>query len=398
MTDEITLNVVTLSEVRAERVVWLAPSRIALGKLNVIEGHPGTGKSTITMGIAADLTRGRPLFGGSHPIEASDVVILTAEDGLGDTVKPRVLAAGGDTARIHAIESITLNGDDRSVSIPEHLPAIRELIIAAEAKVFIVDPLNAFMGGEINSFKDHDVRRALAPLARLAEETGCAVILVRHLTKATQGSAITAGGGSIGIIGAARTALLVAADPEQPRRGILAVVKCNLAARAPSLSFEIAPTGEDSSRIEWRGECSHTADGLIAAGRDQEEKGAMQEAIDFLKHELRAGPTAKKQLSARAQEECISKPTLDRAATRLNVIRTKDKAFQGVTMWALPSHAYQHEETGLSSAPNSSSANTSASSSNVVRRLERWADFTPDEEKAFLAEQDRLISQRKPAA
>src|ERR687890_334782 len=211
-----------LSEVEPEQVEWLWPGRLPLGKLSVLDGDPGLGKSVLTLDVAARVSAGLELPDGQR-CEPAGVVLLSAEDGLADTVRPRLDAAGADTQRVVALSSVPDGKTERSLSIPEDLPALERAIRRVEASLVVVDPVMAFLSGNTNSHKDQDVRRALAPLAKLAERTGAAILIVRHLNKASGGETTHRGGGSIGIIGAARSGLVVAEDPEDPEwRGLFA--------------------------------------------------------------------------------------------------------------------------------------------------------------------------------
>jgi hypothetical protein len=317
-----TAVLVRLDSVKAEQVSWLWPGRIPRGKLVIIEGHPGVGKSHLALELAACISTGRSLP-GSGPMEPSQVVILTAEDGLGDTVRPRLEAAEGDASRVHAVTGIRSGLDQRFPEFPTHCPQLLREVKSLGAKLVIIDPLSAYLGTDINSFRDQDVRRALRPLSDLGQATGAAVVVVRHLTKATMGSAITAGGGSIGIIGQARTALLVAKDPEDQERVILAVSKNNLSAIPASLAYSIE-SGEGGSRIRWVGESRHSADDLIVAGRDDDEKSATHEAGDLLRQWLADGPQPKIDIAVQAKKAGISSRTLERAKTALGVVHVRE--------------------------------------------------------------------------
>jgi hypothetical protein len=134
----------------------------------------------------------------------------------------------------------------------------------------VIDPLMAFLSGDVNSHRDQDVRRALAPLAKLAEETGTAVVVVRHLNKGSGDNPLYRGGGSIGIVGAARSALLVAQHPEDEGRRVLASLKSNLAKPAPSLAFMLAEAANGAVKVEWKGETPLDAAALLAAPADDE--------------------------------------------------------------------------------------------------------------------------------
>lgn len=259
-----------LSDVEPENVEWLWPGRIPIGKITLIEGDPDKGKSSLTTDLAARVSVGREWPNGA-PCQAAGVVICNAEDGVADTIRPRLDAAGGDASKVLALATVP-DGEsgERLLSIPEDLQIFQHGIERVGARLVIVDPLMAFLSGDVNSHRDQDVRRALAPLAKLADNTGVAVVVVRHLNKASGGSPLYRGGGSIGIVGAARSALLVAEHPEEEDRRILARVKGNLAKAVPALAFELKEATNGSVRVEWRGETSHTAAGLLNTPTDPE--------------------------------------------------------------------------------------------------------------------------------
>jgi putative DNA primase/helicase len=226
-----TASGVLLSEVETEQVSWLWRGWLALGKLSVIDGDPGLGKSATVLDVAARVSTGREFADGTrNEAGPGGVVILSAEDALSDTIKPRLEAAGADLERIASLAMLPDgSGHERLLSIPEDLQHLETEIQRMEAKLVIVDPLVAFFSKKVDSHKDQDVRRALAPLAAVAERTGAAVQLVRHLSKGEGKNPVYRGGGSIGIIGAARIGSLVAKDPKDEERRVLAPVKNNLA-------------------------------------------------------------------------------------------------------------------------------------------------------------------------
>ncbi len=333
-TEEVEPVGVLLADVAPERVEWLWEGRIPKGKLTLIDGDPGLGKSNITTDAAARITSGRAWPDGS-PCEKGGVVLMNAEDGLADTIRPRVDAAGGDVSKVLALATVPDEyGEDRLLSIPDDIPIIERGIRQVGASLVVMDPLMAFLGGNVNSHKDQDIRRALAPLARMAERTGAAVVIVRHLNKATGGSALYRGGGSIGIIGAARAALLVAEDPEDDARRVLASLKHNLAEPAPSLAFSITTAGNGAARVEWQGETTFGAHALLRVPADDEEKSAMAEAMEFLRDALGDGPMAAKAMQRDAAAADISKATLNRAKQALKVRSVKEG--DGSWSWHLP--------------------------------------------------------------
>jgi hypothetical protein len=324
------VQTVTLSDVEVEHVQWLWPARIAYGKLAVLEGQPGVGKSQLTMALAAAVSRGRAMPGGETS-EPANVLLLTAEDDPADTVLPRLMAAGGDPDRVHMLQGVAdEDGGYRFPGLPGDVLSLAAEIKRLGAKLVVVDPLTAYLGGEVNSWRDSDIRRALAPLAAIAQATGAAIVLVRHLTKAPTGQAITAGGGSIAIVGAARTALLVANDPDDPERRVLACVKNNLARMPESLSFRLAEQPSGWSAVRWDGHSTFTADDLIAAGRDTEERTQRDEAKDFLQDILAAGPVASEEVIQQSKKLGHSKRTFDRARAELKV-----ESYRDGTRWYL---------------------------------------------------------------
>ncbi len=271
------VHAVYLSDVEPERLTWLSRGRLAAGKLTVLDGDPGLGKSTLLAELPARVTRGDALPNGEAG-RPRGVVLLSAEDGLADTIRPRLEAAGADLDRVLALVAMPDEGDEdgpgRLPTIPDDLGYVEELVRHADAALLVIDPLMAYLGADTNAHRDQDVRRALAALAALAERTGVAVVLIRHLNKAQSAHALYRGGGSIGIIGAARCGLLLAADPDDPERRVLAPTKANLARPPVTPVFRLAPVpGTDVARVAWLGETAHTAANLLAQPADEEERG-----------------------------------------------------------------------------------------------------------------------------
>jgi len=335
-------RVVTLSDVQVEPVRWLWPGRIPYGKLTVLEGDPGLGKSQLALALAAAVSTGSALPGGmtSDAGEPGHVLLLTGEDGLADTVRPRVEAAGGDPGRIHSFESVPdpeRPGQYRFPSLPEDVSHLLLEIRARGVTLVIVDTLTTYLGGEFNSFKDADVRRALAPLAHLAETTGCAIVLIRHLTKQSRGRAITAGGGSIGIVGGARSCLLLAEDPDNPELRVLAVVKANLTKKPDSLSLTIEEAANGWPHVVWSGTSSHSADDLIAArGEEGEDKSALDDAREHLRGWLASGPVLQQEIERLARDAGISDKTLRRAKAKERVQSQRTGFGKSPWFWCLP--------------------------------------------------------------
>ena len=329
-----------LSGIKPEEVAWLWPSWLALGKLALVDGDPGLGKSAMTLDLAARVSSGEAFPDGAG-CEPSGVVLLSAEDGLADTIRPRLDAAGADTTRILALATVPdEEGHDRLLSIPEDLALIEKGIRRVEARLVVVDPLMAFLSGDTNSHRDQDVRRALAPLAGLAEKTGTAVLVVRHLNKAAANNPLYRGGGSIGIIGAARMAFVVGKDPQDENRRVLASTKNNLAMPPQSLMFGLEEAESGSVRVNWLGSSEVSAKDLLAAPQDNEHADARTEAVEFLNEILADGPVAASQVKEEADDAGISERTLARAKKVAGVISYREGESgvrgKGQWLWKLP--------------------------------------------------------------
>ncbi|HET6950020.1 MAG TPA: AAA family ATPase [Acidimicrobiales bacterium] len=337
-----------LADVVPQRVRWLWPSRLPRGKLVVLDGDPDVGKSTVMLDLVARLTTGRPMPGEDlAAIPASDVVLLAAEDGLADTIRPRLDAAGADPARVHHLDAVPAYDDEGQVmawvppSIPEDITALEALIEETSAVLVVVDVLMAYLSGRADSHRDQDVRRALAQLADIAERTGACVVLVRHLRK-SRGSAMYAGGGSVGIIGVARAGMIAAVDPddESGTRRVLARAKGNLAPPYPSLAYTLLADMEGGSvRVDWLGESAHTGDQLLAPQPDADERDKIDGAVEWLREVLADRPRKRAEIIAEGRPEGYGEKMIERAAKRLGVVSERDQQVQGrPATWTLPGY------------------------------------------------------------
>jgi hypothetical protein len=318
------VSLVRLSDVQPERIDWLWPGYLARGKLHVIDGDPGLGKSTLTADLAARITTGAPWPDAQPGCLPAGVVLLSAEDGLADTIRPRLDAADADVERVVALTGVRYLDPDagevleRMPVLPRDIGRIRYAVQQVGATLVVIDPLMAYLGSDINSYRDQDVRRGLAPLARMAEDCGAAVILVRHLTKGGGPNAIYRGGGSIGIIGAARIGYTVVRDPDDDGRVIVAGTKANIAVMPPSLAYRLVSVPEHGcARVEWdTGPVSYTAVDLLAAATESpDERGERRDAVDWLRCYLidQGGCAAVAEIMKAAKAEGISERTVRRA-------------------------------------------------------------------------------------
>jgi len=268
-------------------------------------------------------------------IEAAGVVIVSAEDGVADTIKPRLMAAGGDPSKVLFLAEVPDGeGYERPLSLPEDVPIIERAVLRVEAKLVILDPLMAFIGPRLDPNKDRDVRRALAPLKVMAEKTGAAVVIIRHLVKAAEKKALYRGGASIGIIGVARSGLLLANHPEDENRRVLAPLKSNLGKFAPSLVFELTEAENGAVRVEWGEETRLGADALLAVSASPKRRSALDVAKDFVQAVLKDESVPSTRLEEEALSTGISPATLRRAKEALGVTSNKDG--KGPWLSALP--------------------------------------------------------------
>lgn len=332
--------VTRLSDIEAQPIEWLWPGYLPAGMLSLLDGDPGVGKSTLTADLAARVSTGQAMPDGSGGGKPATVVFLSAEDDVARTIVPRLAAAGADLERIVTVRLRAGDGTDRQPLIaPADLVHVEEVIRDEGARLLVVDPLMAYLPDGVNANRDHDVRRALSALAGLAERTGCAVVVVRHLRKSAAESPLYRGGGSIGIIAAARAAFVVARDPEDPDRRVLAPLKLNVAPEPPARAFRLVVDPDCTHpRIAWEGVSSLDADALLAVPPDRAESSALGEAIDVLREILTDGPLSAKAVRAQAREAGLSWITVRRAQERLGIRPRKvgRPGEQQQWLWALP--------------------------------------------------------------
>jgi putative DNA primase/helicase len=342
-------TLVHLADVVSQPVKWLWRGYIPLGKLTILDGDPGLGKSLLTLDIAARVTTARamPESGVSDLTEPANVILLSAEDDPADTLRPRLEVAKADLTRVVALTAIREEDNERFPCLGD-LSAIRETLVQTNAKLLIVDPFMAYLSSEVNSFRDQDIRRILAPFSALAAETRAAVVVVRHLNKSTGGNPLYRGGGSIGIIGAARSGLLVAKDPDDDERRILAVTKSNLAKIPSALAYHVIASANDIPSITWQGVTAHTASALLVQQNNtDEDRSALDEAKDFIRETLYHGGKEVKEIHKEARNAGISEATLRRAKTVLQVVVKKQGNFlakEQKWVWSLPEGAQDLSE------------------------------------------------------
>ena len=331
-------DVVTLSDVALARVAWLWKDRIALGKLNAIVGNGGLGKSTIALELAARLSTGRDMPDGTKGLPAADVVVLSLEDGAADTIKPRLLRAGGDDERVHLLTSVRdEQGSPTLPTLPDDVAIVQALIEAFDAKLLIVDPISAYLSSAVNSWRDADMRRALAPLAQLADDLGIAVLLIIHLTKAMSVDPLHRVAGSVAMGAALRQIMLVTEDPHDEDRRVVAQLKSNLAPRARALAYRFsAPDEWGAARIEWDGETNYRISDLLGSG--QRGGTGLERAKEMLRKTLSVGPVpAEDAMDEVTTFAAVSERTVTRAKRELGVksVREGGMGEDGTWYWYL---------------------------------------------------------------
>lgn len=335
------LALVRAADVVMESVGFLWTDRIPVGKVAVIDGMMGVGKTTLICAIGAAVTHGGSLPGQLTTPRAS-VILISLEDDAADTLVPRLTAAGADLTRCHLFTGYEFGGETTAgvFNLAEDCQRLATAIKETGTLFVGIDPFTATLGAAVNSYKDQDVRRVLAPLARVAADTGAAINFTRHFRKGG-GAAEDAGGGSVGIGAACRSVLRVDRDPEDADRYLLSSVKQSVAKRPPTLGYRIegvtldgAPKGIETSRVVWDGESLWTASDLAAAAMNTDERPRAEEAQDWLRDALTQGPRPARDLFKAAAADGISQRTLQRAADVLHVVRER-KGFGEGAVWFL---------------------------------------------------------------
>jgi putative DNA primase/helicase len=350
---------VRLADVKPENTRWLWPGRIPLGRVTLLVSDPGLGKSLLTLDIAAAVSTAAPwpdeqrgAWSKEHGEKAptpnpvlhapSSVLLLTAEDDLADTVRPRLEATGANCERILAISNVPgENAKDvpRAFALNRDLARLNNLLDALpDCRLLIIDPISAFLGGT-NEHANADVRTLLAALATIARERGIAVIVVSHLRK-KEGAAIHRTMGSLAFVAAARAAWIICKDPADPNKRLFLPLKNNLAPDVTGLAFtiETSPDGR-TPLIRWLPDSENvTADMVVgnarSAGRPDDER---QHAINWLQERLAKGARPVRDLKQESDAHGISYYTLRRAFRALGGQAVRQGTFPFAPWyWKLP--------------------------------------------------------------
>lgn len=312
------LNIINMNNVQEEQVEWLWKPYIPLGKISIIQGDPGEGKTTLALAVTTAITMGTALPNGDG-IQRANVIFQTAEDGLADTIKPRLEQLGADCSLVHIIDE-----EEQALTLLDE--RIEEAIIKTNAKFLILDPLQAYLGGT-DMHSANGIRPLMRQLAGVADRTGCAIVIIGHLNK-KGGKSQYRGLGSIDIYAAARSVLTVGRVSEDECLRAIVHNKSNLSSAGTPLAFRLDPT----DGFSWAGEYSITVDELLGGKKPQSE-GQFVKARRFIEKVLTSGSIAAADIMQQAEEQGISAKTLNRAKSALGVISIKQG---GQWYWQLP--------------------------------------------------------------
>jgi hypothetical protein len=310
--------VVRFSDLERQAPRWLWPGRIPLGKLTLIIGDPGTGKSTLVAELAARVSRGVAWPDAPEKgIPAGDVLLVNLEDDPEDTTGPRLDAAGADVSRIYTMLKV--------LSLDTDL-AVLDRALTDRARLLVIDPITACLG-RIDSHKNAEVRGALAPLAMLAARRGVAVVAIHHLNKSTTGPALYRAAGSLAFAAAARAVWLVSSDREDKRRRLFLPVKNNLAEALTGLAYRIeGDAAREVGRIVWESRpIELSADDALAilSPEEREQRHAREEAKEWLLETLGKEAIWTKDLQTLAKENGHSWQTVRRALRDIDAQKRK---------------------------------------------------------------------------
>jgi len=308
------LRIIQMSDVESEQIQFLWKPYIAYGKITIVQGDPGDGKTTMMLAIAAAVTRGENVTesGGSAALTPSNVIFQTAEDGLADTIKPRLEQLGADCSRVHVIDE-----EDKALSLTDE--RIEAAIVEKNAKLFILDPLQAYLGGsDMNGAGG--VRPLMKQLAEVADRTGCAIILIGHLNKSGGSKSVYRGLGSIDIPAAARSVLTVGrlVDAGENTRAFIQT-KSNLAPVGKPQSFTLEPV----SGFKWLGDCEATIKELLEGKKEDKGASQLDLAKAFIKGLLAVGDVSSDEVFIKGEVEGFPQVTMKRAKSALGVKSVK---------------------------------------------------------------------------
>ena len=303
---KVELKMIKMSEVQSQDIDWLWYPFIPYGKLTIVQGDPGDGKTTMVLNIAAKLSKGEGLEENMKVLEPMNIIYQTAEDGLADTVKPRLEAAGADCEKVLVIDE-----SDKSLSMSDE--RLEEAIKQTGARLLILDPIQAYLGGGVDMNRANEARDMTKKLGTLAEKYKCAIVLIGHMNKAAGNKAAYRGMGSIDFFAVARSVLLVGRVEGQPNIRAVVQIKNNLAAFGHPKAFQLSEEG-----FHWLGDYEITADEVLGGIAPKVNK--FEQAKQLLRELAETSTLASStEIMELAKEEGVSKRTMESAKRELQI-------------------------------------------------------------------------------
>lgn len=304
-----------MSDIQATNVCWLWYPYIPYGKITLVQGDPGDGKTTFVLAVAALLSNGKPMPECDSTVTPQTVIYQTAEDGLADTIKPRLIEVGADCSRIVVI-------DESEAPLSFSDSRIEQAIVKTNAKLLILDPLQAYLGIDVDMHRANEIRPIFKTLAGVAERTGCAIIIIGHMNKmASQSKGLYRGLGSIDIVAAVRSILLVGRDKEQENTRVMAHLKSSLAPEGCPIAFEL-----DEDGFRWVGAYDIELDDLLNGTRVERESTKQAQAVSLILEMLRDGEMPCTEIYSRLAEHGIGRRTAENAKKAAGVRAFKEGA------------------------------------------------------------------------
>lgn len=334
-----TANVVTLSDLAPKPVKWFWDFYWPRGAITLLIGDPNEGKSTIATDIVARCSRGLSMPPHSLPSGTpGNSILLSAEDDVERTTLPRLLAAGGDPTRVHHMRDVLPfdGGEARLFQLPQDIAVLEATITERKAELVVVDVFSAFVGEGLNQNADSDMRRLLSPLSAMAERTQAVILLLAHMNKKTGTSSMYRAGGSIAIIGAARSAFAVAPNPEDPTEKVMVPLKHNLGPKPHSLTYRIESAGE-VGRIAWGEQSSLQASDVLAGeSRGGKSSNKTEQAKGIIAELLAEGPRGSNEVLQACLDAGLSERTYHTARKSLGVKSEKTGFNDGQWLLTMP--------------------------------------------------------------